>query len=88
MTQLEKDLQRAIDDKLHKWMKDSFDLFLIAEMPKEGAICVLHSLLHALAGGFAQFNMPDEHSHEIFQSYLDRAKRSRDRVRAQRMRQP
>lgn len=83
MTQLEKDLERAIDDKLHRWMKDSFDLFVMAELPKAGAIAVIHCLMRAMASGMKSFDMTDADCHETFQGYLDRATQSRDRVRSQ-----
>jgi hypothetical protein len=50
MDSLTRDLENRVNDKLRLWIKDSLDLFEMADLDNGGFV-VLYALLKALASG-------------------------------------
>ena len=61
MTQLERDLERRISDRLHLWIKDSVELFEMAGLSEQrGLQAVVAQLVYSLIGACLAFDIPED----------------------------
>lgn len=61
MTQLERDLRKRINERLHQWINDSVDLYEMAGLSnRDGLQTVITQLIHALIGACIVFDIPPD----------------------------
>ena len=80
MTQLERDLELAIDTRLHRWVEDSYDLFDMAEIRNSAPKSIIKCLGRALGSGLVEFGADDEYMFKLIQAFMTRAKAAKARL--------
>lgn len=78
--QISDDLRNHIDQRLRYWIKDSFTSYDAMEYRSEAIPAIIHCLFISLTSGLISVEAPDSQAHELFDMYLKRARRSKDRM--------
>lgn len=77
MTDLDRDLHMRIDDKLMLWMKDSFELYDMAEIPLAAHRAIIHCLLRALCAGLIELRCDDPMACELLITQMTKARKAK-----------
>jgi hypothetical protein len=75
-TRVRRDLHSHADEKLYKWVTDTFEIYLIADLdPTDAAADTIFSMFTAIGALAAAFNIPEEILTEFFCKNLRSTKR-------------